>query len=108
MIIVLGSVLVSPDRVGEALAISQAHVLRSRAEPGCIEHGVSIDVEQANRLVFVERWGDLDALRAHFKVPASREFVHALTALALAPPLMSLYAASEVDAVGKTIAAAHT
>jgi len=108
MIIVLGSVLVRPDCIGEALAISQAHVQRSRAEPGCIAHGVSIDAEQANRLVFVERWAAIEALRAHFRVPESRGFVQALTALALAPPLMSLYASSEVDAAGNAFVVVET
>ena len=43
------------------------------------------------RLVFLEHWADADALRAHFAVPASREFVNELSSLAAAPPEMDIY-----------------
>jgi hypothetical protein len=53
-----------------------------------------------DRLVFVERWADAAALQAHFRVPASRRFVEALTALAVAPPSMQLYGATPLPAPG--------
>src|SRR5262245_51037830 len=96
MIIVLGSVTVQPGRMADALALSQLHVARSRSEPGCLSHAVHQDTEDAQRLVFVERWADRAALAAHFQVPASRAFVKALAALASAPPQMTLYEASEI------------
>lgn len=91
MIIVLGSVSVRPDGVDEALRLSLEHVRRSRAEPGCLAHGVSVDAESAQRLVFVERWASMAALQAHFAVPASRRFVKALSALATEAPSMSVH-----------------
>jgi quinol monooxygenase YgiN len=97
MIIVLGSVMVQDDKVSEAVRWSLEHVARSRLEPGCIEHGVSRDAESGNRLVFVERWESMDALKAHFAVPASGKFVQAISALASAPPSMTLYESSEVS-----------
>ena len=96
MIIVLASVTLQPGRIDEALALSQEHVERSRAEPGCLAHAVHQDTEDAHRLVFVERWAGRAALAAHFKVPASRAFVETLSSLAGAPPQMTLYEASEV------------
>jgi hypothetical protein len=54
MIIVLGSVVVREGRVNEALSLSQEHVARSRAEPGCIAHAVHQDAENPLRLVFIE------------------------------------------------------
>ena len=97
MIIVLACVTLQPGRLDEALALSQEHVERSRAEPGCLAHAVHQDTEDAHRLVFVERWSDRAALAAHFKVPSSRRFVDALTTLSSAPPQMSLYEASEIS-----------
>ncbi len=91
MIIVLGHVDLRAEGFDEALALSLAHVQRSRAEPGCLAHAVHRDTEQALRLVFVERWSDRAALDAHFRVGASRAFVKALIALAVAPPQMALY-----------------
>lgn len=97
MIIVLGSVCVAAGEIESALATSQAHVARSRAEPGCLEHGVSIDADAENRLVFVERWASREALEAHFAVPESRAFVKALGAIAVSAPSMKIYEADEVS-----------
>ena len=96
MIIVLASVLLQPGRLDEALVLSRQHVARSRSELGCLAHAVHRDTEDAQRLVFVERWADRAALAAHFQVPASRAFVKALSGLASGPPQMTLYEASEV------------
>ena len=96
MIIVTGRVLARPDTLEELRRISLEHVHRSRLEPGCLLHSVHQDVENANRLVFVEHWLDRDALRAHFGVPASRAFAKALGELAAEPPSMEIYAAEPV------------
>ncbi len=95
MLIVLGSVTVDATKVPEALKYSQAHVERSRAEPGCISHAVYLDPETEGRLVFVEQWSDRAALETHFKVPASREFIQAISALATEAPAMSIFSAEQ-------------
>ena len=97
MILVLGSVVVQDGRVDEALRVSLEHVHRSRAEPGCVSHAVYRDAENSQRLVFVEQWSDQAALAEHFKVPASRQFVKALGALAAQPPAMTIYAAEQLQ-----------
>ena len=56
MILVLGSVVTQVGRSAEALALSQEHVTRSRAEPGCISDAVHQDTQHPQRLVFVEQW----------------------------------------------------
>ena len=90
MIVVLGDVDVAPDNMAEALAISRAHVERSRTEPGCISHDVLTDPDHPHRLVFVERWEDRAALDRHFDVPESTAFAQALGRLAAAPPSMQI------------------
>ncbi|MEP6785520.1 MAG: putative quinol monooxygenase [Sphingomonadales bacterium] len=97
MIIVTGTVLVHSENFDEVLRISTEHVLRSRTEPGCISHAVMRDTEEPLRVHFLERWTDMDALKVHFAVPASREFGGNLARLAAKPPLMTLYDASEVS-----------
>ncbi|MFP8778344.1 putative quinol monooxygenase [Hydrogenophaga sp. RWCD_12] len=104
MIVVLGSVQVQEGKLQEALTLSQEHVLRSREEPGCIEHGVSQNAENAGRLVFVERWDSMQSLQAHFAVPASRSFAKELAELASAPATMALYEASQIAPSGKRAA----
>ena len=94
MIIVTGSVQARPDALDEVLRLSVEHVTRSRAEPGCLLHSVHTDVEDANRVVFLEHWADKEALGAHFNVQASHDFVTAVTALAASPPTIEIYEAA--------------
>ena len=96
MIVVIGSVVVRDGRIDEAVRLSLEHVHRSRAEPGCIAHAVHRDCENPARLVFVEEWKDHASLKQHFKVPASRTFVAELSAMAIEPPTMTIYAAERV------------
>ncbi|HEX5686225.1 MAG TPA: putative quinol monooxygenase [Ideonella sp.] len=97
MIVVIGSVVAAPGRVDDALALSLAHVQRSRAEPGCLSHAVHRDAENPQRLVFVEEWAGMAALQQHFQVPASRAFAKALSTMATEPPAMTLYEAAPVS-----------
>src|SRR5215208_1516593 len=71
VVIVTGSILGTDDTIDELIRLSLEHVHRSRTEPGCISHAVHRDVEEPNRLMFVERWESRDALHTHFAVPAS-------------------------------------
>lgn len=78
MILVTGSVLAREDSFEDVLRLSLGHVERSRKEPGCISHAVHVDCQNPLRLFFFEQWADEPALRTHFAVPATREFVKAL------------------------------
>jgi quinol monooxygenase YgiN len=91
VIIVTGSVKARPEAREEALRLSLEHVQRSRLEPGCLLHSVHHDVEDSNRLVFLEHWADRDALTAHFRVPASGAFAAAVGDLAVEPPTLEIY-----------------
>ena len=95
MIIVTGAIRASEGAATEIRRLAIAHCRRSRAEPGCIAHQVHIDCEAPDRFVFVERWRDAAALKAHFASPASREFVRAVGALAAEAPSMQIYDAEE-------------
>ena len=96
MILVTGHVVARAETFEEARRVSLEHVRRSRAEPGCISHDVHVDCENALKLVFVERWADAAALKAHFAVPASGAFVRAVTALAAEAVGMEVYEARKV------------
>jgi quinol monooxygenase YgiN len=98
MIIVTGTLHAKPETLAEVLALSRAHVARSRGEPGCLEHGVAIDVDDPLRLVFFERWADRDAIGAHLRLAASRGFGKAVAALVDRPPTLSMFDAAELPA----------
>ena len=93
MIIVTGAVRARPETIDEVLRVSLEHVHRSRTEPGCLLHSVHRDVEDELRVVFLEHWADQAALAAHFEVPASLEFVHAVGALSASAPTIEIYQA---------------
>ena len=96
MIIVIGAVVARSDAIEDVRALSCEHVRRSRQEPGCLSHEVTVDAEDASRFLFVERWSDMASLEAHFALESSRRFVGALRGLLAAPPEMTLYEASGV------------
>lgn len=91
MLIVTGSVTGRADSFDELKDACLRHVRRSRLEPGCISHAVSVDCENPLRLVFFEEWTDRSALETHFAVPAVREFVRGLAAFASASSGPTIY-----------------
>jgi quinol monooxygenase YgiN len=96
MIIVIAHVVARAEHFDEVLRLSQLHVERSRAEPGCLAHAVHRDAENPQRLVFVEKWRDMASLQDHFRVPASREFGKALAAMSAEPAGLEIYDANAV------------
>ncbi len=97
MIVVTGSATIQRDSFEEARRLSIEHTQRSREEPGCVSHAVHMDCENPLRLVFVEQWSDRAALLAHFAVPASRQFIKALSALLVEPSTIEIYDAKLLD-----------
>jgi quinol monooxygenase YgiN len=94
MIIITGSIVSKPDSLDEFLKLAQEHVDRSRSEPGCISHNVYVSGENPRRIFFFEEWADEAAVKAHFAVPASRDFVRQARALAEEMPPIAMYEAS--------------
>jgi quinol monooxygenase YgiN len=91
MVIVTGTIVGTDETIDELIRLSLEHVRRSRTEPGCLSHAVHRDVENDNRLVFLERWADRAALDAHFAFAESGAFVEAATALATETPTIEIY-----------------
>jgi quinol monooxygenase YgiN len=96
MIIVTGHVVTNADNRAAIEAEGVAHCRRSRAEPGCIAHHCHWDVEEPDRLVFVEKWADAASLLAHFGLKESRDFVAAVSALSAEPPVLDIYRAEAI------------
>lgn len=97
MIIITGSATIRPEHFDEALALGIEHSTRSRAEPGCLAHNCHVDAESQHRIVFVEEWADLDAVKTHFAVPESGAFVRRLTGWAATAPVMRIFSAELVS-----------
>lgn len=98
MILITGHVILTPEHRERMIALGAEHSARSRSEPGCLAHNCHVDVEQPDRLVFVEEWADMAAVRAHFAVPASGAFVAEMRALSPQPPVMRIFSGEDVTA----------
>ncbi len=78
MIHVIATIEVRPGRRDDFLAEFRKNVPTVRAEAGCLEYGPAVDVATGiaaqapprdHVVVVVEKWADLDALRAHLAAP---------------------------------------
>ena len=98
MILITGHVILTPEHRERMIALGAEHSARSREEPGCLAHHCHVDVENEQRLVFVEEWESVDAVRAHFALPAARAFVAEMRALSPQPPVIRIYAAQDITA----------
>ena len=96
MIVVTGSITARQETLQEVERLCLEHVLRSRAEPGCVSHAVHRDVENPLRLVFFEEWADRAALAAHFAVPDSRAFSKAAAGLSAGASTLRVYEGERV------------
>lgn len=98
MILITGHVIMTPEYRERMIALGAEHSARSRGEAGCLGHRCHVDIEDDTRLVFVEEWGSIDAVRTHFAVPASGAFVAEMRALSPQPPVIRIYAAEDITA----------
>ena len=96
MIIITGSATIRPEHFDAALKLGIEHSARSRAEPGCIAHNCHIDAENPLRIVFVEEWADMAAVKTHFAVPDSGEFVRTLGGWTEGASVMRIFEAEEL------------
>jgi quinol monooxygenase YgiN len=83
MIHVIATIEVTPGRRDALLAEFRKLVPLVRAENGCLEYGPAVDVAsglaaqmppRADVVTVVEKWADLDALRAHLAAPHMAEY----------------------------------
>lgn len=83
MIHVVALITAKDGMRGEVLKHFNANVPECRAEQGCIEYGAAVDAENAPPLqtkwgpdtfVVIEKWKDMDALRAHVASPHMAEY----------------------------------
>ena len=98
MLLITGHVILTPEHRERMIALGAEHSARSRGEAGCVAHHCHVDCENPDRLVFVEEWADAAAVRAHFALPASRDFVAQMRALSPQPPVMRVFAAEDITA----------
>jgi quinol monooxygenase YgiN len=77
MVHVIASIRIKPGCVARFIELFKANVPQVRAENGCIDYFPAIDIDaelprqviEENVVTIIERWQDLEALRAHGRTP---------------------------------------
>lgn len=78
MIHVVAVITAKPGMRDSILAAYRGNVAAVRAEPGCIEYGAAVDVEDGPKFqtrygpdtfLVIEKWASMDALKAHAAAP---------------------------------------
>ena len=69
MIVVGGTFEVEPGRREAFLASRLDTMVRSRAEPGCLEYTFAPDPLEPGRVILFERWESQEHLDAHLAAP---------------------------------------
>lgn len=95
MLIVTGDIVAKAGAFDALFAAARTHSGRSRAEPGCLSHDCFQDPDNPDRIVFVERWRDEAALRAHLATPGIALLLKAFADHADERGTMQVYAADE-------------
>ncbi|HVU86977.1 MAG TPA: putative quinol monooxygenase [Pirellulales bacterium] len=99
MIHVIASIRVAAGRRAEFLKEFHALVPAVKAEAGCIDYGPTVDVASGipvqgalrdDVVTVVERWKDLDALKAHLVAPHMQTYREKVKGLVLGMELQVL------------------
>lgn len=83
MILILGTVTLSPDKLDGAKPAMERMVAASRAEEGCIAYGYAQDVLDPHIIHVIEKWRDRDAVAFHFATPHMAEWRGVMASLGL-------------------------
>jgi quinol monooxygenase YgiN len=96
VIVVTGRVQVPPEHRERFLEVATEMCRQSRTESGCEGYRVYADLEQADRYVFLEEWGDDAALQRHFGQRHTSAFMTDLADL-LGEPAEALFHTTAVS-----------
>ncbi|MFD2058185.1 putative quinol monooxygenase [Mesorhizobium calcicola] len=95
MLLIIGTIRLSPERLGEAKPVMERMVLASRTEPGCLEYSYAQDVLDTGLIRITEVWSDRAALDAHFRSPHIADWRASWPALGIGERNLVLYEAGE-------------
>lgn len=80
MIVVTVTIDTQPGTLAKLKTAIEALETATRAESGCIDYAFSSEINAPDRVRVVERWRDVDALKAHLAAPHMASFNAAVRA----------------------------
>jgi quinol monooxygenase YgiN len=75
MISVVAKNIVKNNRTEEFKSLAKEMIKETLKEKGCIEYSIYEDSEKNNILTFIEKWENMEVLKAHFETPHFKKIV---------------------------------
>jgi quinol monooxygenase YgiN len=69
MIVIVGYLKISPQKIADVRQAVRAIVSETRKEPGCIYYAFAEDFLEPGTIRIAERWESWEALKAHVAMP---------------------------------------
>lgn len=83
MLVVAAEIKLAAEDVAKYIELSKPMIAASRAEPGNHLYVFGQDILDSTIIRITEQWEDLAALKAHFTMPHTMEFLAAVDSLSL-------------------------
>lgn len=91
MILIAAEMTAAPGRRAEMMQALEAMLAPTRAETGCLDYRLFVDVEHDDKVLFFERWVDEAAIDAHFASPHFQHLTDIIPELVAEPPAIRIY-----------------
>jgi len=75
MISVVAKNIVKNNKTEEFKSLAKELIGETLKEEGCIEYSIYEDSEKNNILTFIEKWENMEVLKAHFETPHFKKIV---------------------------------
>ena len=95
MLAVIGSFRFPPDRVAEALPLTQKVITATSMEVGCSAYSYATDVADPGLFRVVKIWDSRAAIKAHFATPHMLQWSEARAALGLSDRIVTAFPLGE-------------
>jgi len=97
VIYVVATLTVKPETRAEFIAAATACIKETRKEPGNIAYDMHESVTDPTKMVFVERWENVEATVPHGKAEHMRTFGRVAVKCMIAPPKIEVITPAKVD-----------
>ena len=75
MISVVAKNIVKDNKIEEFKSLAEKLIEETLKEKGCIEYSIYEDTKNKNILTFIEKWEDMEVLKAHFETSHFKKIV---------------------------------
>lgn len=99
MIVVSGTIVLDPQKVQRALALTRPLVAATRAEPGNLSYGFYADPDEPGRYQLYEEWESEEALAAHQDSAHLAAFFAAVPELDISHVALTRYTVTEAQKI---------